>query len=381
MDVNIIEEHLAPFAMRSCNSRGRKYSEDEHPFRSAFQRDRDRVIHCTAFRRLEYKTQVFVNSEGDHFRTRLTHTLEVAQIGRTIARALGVNEDLTEAIALAHDLGHTPFGHSGEEALDLLMSAHGGFEHNAQGLRVVDFLERRYSEFPGLNLNNDVRESFAKHSTRHDFPLTHNDFDSTEQATLEAQIIVLADEIAYDNHDLDDGLASGILRWEDVSQLKIWQVIDDELGDDVWKMDPHIRRAYVIRRIINLLVTDVIEQTRNNISEFSITDIGMVRKCQQPLVSNSIDVVTMKEEMENFLNDRFYKYYTVVRMMNKAQSFLSELFNAYLMDKRMLPDEHQAHICDSGLERTVCDYIAGMTDRFAQQEYHKLFSPFERPSI
>jgi dGTPase len=362
--------------MRSAESRGRKFADSDAPYRTPFQRDRDRVIHSTAFRRLEYKTQVFVNSEGDHFRTRLTHTLEVAQISRTVARALHLNEDLTEAIALAHDLGHTPFGHSGEEALDALMSAHGGFEHNAQGLRVVDELERRYGRFPGLNLTYEVRESFAKHSTRHDFPLAHSDFTADEQATLEAQIAVIADEIAYDNHDLDDGLSSGLLDEAEVQKLGLWK----KACRDVGSVESHhtLRRAQVIRRLISILVTDAIVTSQAQIEALQIASVEDVRRQSTPLIQNSREIQEMKEELEHFLSEKFYRYFTVIRMTNKAQTFLSELFQAYVMDTRMLPPEYQDQLEGTGVERVVCDYIAGMTDRYAQQEYRRLFYPFEK---
>jgi dGTPase len=369
------EEHLAPYAQRSEETRGRVHGKEPHPFRGAFQRDRDRIIHSSAFRRLEYKTQVFVNHEGDHYRTRLTHTLEVAQISRSLARALRLNEDLTEAIALAHDLGHTPFGHSGEEALNGLMIDHGGFEHNAQGLRVVDLLEERYPDFPGLNLTFEVREGFATHSTRHDFPKESKGFDPTERPTLEAQIVSVADEIAYDNHDLDDGLTSGILREEDVSKLKIWQEVDDEDGAG---LPPKMRWARAIRRLIDMEVTDVVETTEARIRESGVKTVEDVRRHGEPLVNGSARLTTMKDDLEAYLASEFYSYYTVRRMANKARGFMEEMFQAYVRDPVMLPPENQRAVEEYGLQRTVADYLAGMTDRFAQQEYRRLFHPFER---
>ncbi len=360
--------------MRPEDSRCRVHPEAEHPYRSAFQRDRDRVIHSTAFRRLEYKTQVFVNHEGDHYRTRLTHTLEVAQISRSLARALGLNEDLTEAIALAHDLGHTPFGHAGEEALNGLMCHHGGFEHNAHGLRVVDLLERRYPDFPGLNLSFEVRESFATHSTRHEFPQPVADFPRGGMPTLEAQIVCVADEIAYDNHDLDDGLQSGVLDEADVAELRIWQTVS---ADQARNMDAQLRRAQAIRRLIDLEATDVIEQTRRNLDAGPVRTPAQVRDHGERLVGFSPGLAAMKDELEAFLHERFYRYFTVQRMSNKARAFLTDLFRAYVGHPGMLPHEHQAEVHAYGTERAVCDYIAGMTDRFAQQEYRRLFHPFE----
>ncbi|MFH0912010.1 MAG: deoxyguanosinetriphosphate triphosphohydrolase [Planctomycetota bacterium] len=365
-------------AMQPARSRGRAHPEEEHPYRDAFQRDRDRIVHSTAFRRLEYKTQVFVNYEGDHYRTRLTHTLEVAQIARSLARALGLNEDLTEAIALAHDLGHTPFGHSGEDTLSALMKDHGGFEHNAQGLRVADLLEHRYPDFLGLNLTYEVREAFATHSTRHDFPEQWADFHTDEQPTLEAQIVSVADEIAYDNHDLDDGLRSGLLREEEVGELAICRRVRESRRWREGKLAPPLRWAQIIRGLIDLEVTDVIVQSRRNLKEAGIRSVEDVRRHSSRLLQPSGELSAMKTELEDFLLERFYNSFTVRRMSNKACAFLTELFQAYVRDPSMLPPEHQVAVEDYGVERAVCDYIAGMTDRFAQQEYRKLFHPFER---
>jgi dGTPase len=373
-----LEGQLAPCAMRSAASRGRRHDEPEHAYRTPFQRDRDRIVHSTAFRRLEYKTQVFVNHEGDHYRTRLTHTLEVAQIARSLARALGLNEDLTEAVALAHDLGHTPFGHAGEEALNLLMAKHGGFEHNAHGLRVVDELEHRYPAFAGLNLTEEVRESFLTHSTRHDTPVRGGDAAVPGHASLEAQLVAVADEIAYDNHDLDDGLSSGILGEGDVGALGIWQRVADPQAAELAALPPRMRWAQVIRRLIDLEVTDVIEETRRRIATAGVESAAAVQAHPQRLVGFSPELVALKDELEAFLYERFYQHYTVRRMMNKATAFLTEMFGAYLADPRMLPPEHQAAAETYGAERAVCDYVAGMTDRFAQQEYRRLFHPFER---
>jgi dGTPase len=372
------EEALAPYAARAAESRGRVHGEPPHPFRPLYQRDRDRIVHSTAFRRLEYKTQVFVNREGDHYRTRLTHTLEVAQIGRTLARALGLNEDLTEAVALAHDLGHTPFGHSGEEALNLLMKEHGGFEHNLQGLRVVDVLEKRYPGFPGLNLSYEVREAFARHSTRWDAPGVSESFDPGEAALLEVQVTLLADEIAYDNHDIDDGLFSGILREEDLRELALWRRAMEAVGDAYGEMPPPMRRASGVRALINLLATDVVESTRTNLERMGIRSLRDVRAARGPVVTNSPEIHAAKRELEDFLHERFYRHYRVVRMAEKAQAFLRELFTAFVQEPKLLPPDFQAAVGPESVHRVVCDYIAGMTDRFAEQEYNALFQPFVR---
>ncbi len=371
------EERLAPYAMVSAASRGRAHAEPDHPFRPLYQRDRDRIIHCTAFRRLEYKTQVFVNHEGDHYRTRLTHTLEVAQISRTIARALALNEDLTEAIALAHDLGHTPFGHCGEDVLARLMHEHGGFEHNQQGLRVVDELERRYPAFPGLNLSYEVREAFVRHSTRHDFPAVPPEFQREEGILLEVQTTIVADEIAYDNHDIDDGLSSGILREEELREMTLWRLAIEACGETYDTLPAEMRRAAGVRSLINLLVTDVIDAARERLAAGGIETIADVRASRAMLIAPSAKVAPLKRELEQFLMERFYRHHRILRMARKAQRFLRELFNAYAGDPVLLPEEHQQRVAEFGRERAVCDYVAGMTDRYAEQECRNLFHPFE----
>lgn len=370
------EAWLAPYAARSATSRGRRFDEPEHPFRPRYQRDRDRIVHSTAFRRLEYKTQVFVNHEGDHYRTRLTHTLEVAQIGRTLARALSLNEDLVEAIALAHDLGHTPFGHSGEAALNRLMRDHGGFEHNMQGLRVVDLLERRYPDFAGLNLTYEVREAFLRHNTRHDRPAPDQGLFEEEGALLEVQITLLADEIAYDNHDIDDGLYAGILREEELRELSLLRAALAGWRDDLDGMAPDLRRCLLVRRLINFLVTDLLETSRGAIAAAGVETVADVRACRAPLIRLSPEVAAMKHELETHLMTRFYRHYRVMRMAKKAQRFLRELFTAYANDPIIMPHDYQDRIKEHGLHRTVCDYISGMTDRYAEDEYGKLFHPF-----
>ena len=367
---------LAPYAQRSGESRGRKHPEPEHPDRSAYQRDRDRVVHSTAFRRLEYKTQVFVNHEGDHYRTRLTHTVEVSQIARTIARALAVNEDLVEAVALAHDLGHTPFGHSGEDALHELMADHGGFEHNLHGLRVVDVLEHRYVRFPGLNLTYETREGIAKHQTDYDHPQCE-DFDPASRPLLEHQIVDASDGLAYSCHDLDDGLASGLLNERELREAPLADEAFARADRDA--PDPgRRRRAFVVRYLINLLVTDLLTETARRIEEQGIGTVEDVRRAPERLVGFSEAVAARKKGLDAFLFDRLYRHHRVCRAANKARLFVKRLFQAYTEDPHILPDEYQARVESEGLERVVCDYIAGMTDRYAQKEYNRLFMPFGR---
>ncbi len=371
------EAQLAPYAARSAASRGRTHAEPEHAFRPLYQRDRDRVIHSTAFRRLEYKTQVFVNHEGDYYRTRLTHTLEVSQISRTIARALRLNEDLTEAVALAHDLGHTPFGHAGEDVLNELLAAHGGFEHNRQGLRVVDLLERRYAAFPGLNLSYEVREAFVRHSSRAT-SAPPDEFAAGASPLLEVQATILADEIAYDNHDIDDGLCSGIIKESDLAGTALWRRALDLIGPSQAELEPDLRRAEAIRRLINLLVTDAVDTTRREIERLKLTGPEEVRACPERVVKLSPPIAAAKTELERFLFENFYRHHRVLRMASKCRRFLRELFAAYQAEPSLLPEELRRAAAERGLERTVGDYLAGMTDRHAEDEYRKLFLPFEK---
>lgn len=369
---------LAPYAMKSHNTRGRAYPEKEHPYRSAYQRDRDRIIHSAAFRRLEYKTQVFVIHEGDYYRTRLTHTLEVSQIARTIANALGLNVDLTEAIALAHDLGHTPFGHSGEDALDELMSGCGGFNHNLQGLRVVDTLEERYPNFPGLNLTWEVREGIIKHSSAFDRAVRPPEFAPEEQPTLEAQIADIADEIAYDNHDLDDGLTSGLLRESDLKKLPLWKKICDEISRKYVKIDEVKRKHAIINALIGLQVTDLLRQSEKNISRLKLKSCLDAKRLEQKIVNFSPLMRQLRSPLRALLMENLYHHYRVVRMSNKAKRFIGELFAIYVEKPQALPANIQNRIPRDGIERSVCDYIAGMTDRYALDEYKKLFDPYEK---
>ena len=378
IDLEKAEELLAPYAQKSKNSRGRRYKEGEHGYRSCYQRDKDRVIYSTAFRRLEYKTQVFVNHEGDYYRTRLTHTLEVAQIAKSIARALRLNEDLVEAISLAHDLGHTPFGHSGEDALRELMKDYGGFDHNAQGLRVVDVLEERYPEFPGLNLTYEVREGIIRHSTVYDIPRPIAPFASTASPMLEIQVVDIADEIAYDNHDLDDGITSKLIREEDLKAVPIWARREKEIHKAYPKIKDEVRKYQIIRSMINEQITDILEQTESNIKRYKIKKASDVTKLPSRIVGFSKPMAALRKPMREFLQKNLYEHYRVVRMSNKAYRFLTALFNVYLDKPEQLPPSTYARLKSEEKHQVVCDYIAGMTDRYALDEYKKFFEPYER---
>ncbi len=372
------EEILAPYAMKSRDSRGRDYPEDEHPYRTAFQRDRDRVIHTTAFRRLEYKTQVFIVYEGDYYRTRLTHTIEVAQIGRTLARALRCNEDLVEAIAMAHDMGHTPFGHAGEHALNDLMSDRGGFDHNHQGLRIVQKLESRYVDFPGLNLTWEAREGMIKHASEYDMGDELDErfaaFEPARAATLEGQLINAADEIAYNTHDLDDGLRAGLIRPEELDEVELWRELRAEISEPFSEKIRH----RLIRRLINKEVSDVLQTTAQRIEDFSVNSAEEVHNLRDNLVIFSAEMSRKNRELKDFLMARLYRHYRVIRMAVKARRIIEELFAAYVSCPEQLPPATQELLEHRDLHRVVCDYIAGMTDRFALEEYKKLFDPFER---
>ncbi|MBL7084745.1 MAG: deoxyguanosinetriphosphate triphosphohydrolase [Candidatus Omnitrophica bacterium] len=366
---------LADCAMKSKDSKGRVHPEPEHPYRTAFQRDRDRIIHSTAFRRLEYKTQVFVNYEGDYYRTRLTHTLEVTQIARTIARALRLNEDLVEAAALAHDLGHTPFGHAGEDTLHKLMQEHGGFEHNRQGLRVVDYLEQRYPDFKGLNLTWELREGILKHTTAYDHPEI-KEFKNFKSATLEAQVVDVADEIAYDSHDLDDGITSKVIDVADLSQIRLWQKAQEQISKKYPRLKNEIQKYQVVKFLINLQVQEIIEQTELTLSREKIHSVNEVRG-HEKLVLFSPELNKERKQLRDFLNQKLYQHYKVVRMSNKARRFIRELFQCYVSNPEQLPPTSQGRVEEEGVYRVVCDYIAGMTDRYAQNEYRRLFQPYE----
>lgn len=372
-DLEAIEDQvLAPYAQRSRLSRGRLHPEPEHAYRTAFQRDRDRILHTTAFRRLKHKTQVFIITEGDYYRTRLTHTLEVAQIGRTIARALGVNEDLVEAICLAHDLGHPPFGHAGEQALNRLMQDHGGFEHNAQSFRIVTHLERRYPEFRGLNLTYEVLEGLVKHETEYDHPMIR-DFEPHRRPTLEGQIANLADELAYTAHDLDDGLRAGLILPESLEGLVLWEELRRSIGWDGKGFNDLIRYR-LVRRLIGIMVTDVITATDQRLQELQPRSPDELRDHPTPIVGFSEAMAGKVRELKAFLYRRLYRHPYVVRMQTKAERIVEALFRAYLQEPEQLPYWVQDRIREEGdLHRVVCDYIAGMTDRFALAEYRRLY--------
>ncbi len=369
---------LAPYAVKSGNSRGRRYKEKEHPYRSVYQRDRDRIVYSTAFRRLEYKTQVFVNHEGDHYRTRLTHTLEVAQIAKTIAKALRLNTDLVDAIALAHDLGHTPFGHSGEDALGELMVNHGGFDHNSQGLRVVDLLEEIYPDFPGLNLTYEVREGIIKHSTPFDKPRPYIPFESKGSPLLEVQVVDIADEIAYDNHDLDDGLTSGLIAEEKLDGVDLWKNASRFFREKYPKASKKIRKSQIIRSLINMQVTDLIRNTEKRIQKFKIQSPAHVRKFPERIVAFSREMEALRKPLREFLTKNLYHHYRVIRMSNKAYRFIKDLFEAYIQNPEQLPSSQAKRLKKEGKHRVVCDYIAGMTDRYALDEYKKFFDPYKK---
>ncbi|MEE9591738.1 MAG: deoxyguanosinetriphosphate triphosphohydrolase [Thermodesulfobacteriota bacterium] len=371
-------ERLAPYAMKSKDSKGRRFKEPEHPFRSAFQRDRDRIIHCNAFRRLEYKTQVFVYHEGDHYRTRLTHTIEVAQISRSIARALGINEDLSEAIALAHDLGHPPFGHTGEEVLNHLMEGYGGFEHNLQSLRIVENLERRYPAFRGLNLTWEAREGIVRHSSEHDRPEVLKEYQPEKAPCLEAQIVDIADEIAYNNHDIDDGLSSSMLDLKDMEDVELWQRNYERIKERHPGGDFKINKAQTIISIINKQVTDLVNEILKNVKDHNIRSAEDIREIGYPLASFSGVMKKKNGELKKFLRENLYNHHRVIRMADKARRILKNLFTVYSREPRLLPPHVYAYMEQTGKERLICDYIAGMTDRFALDEYKRLFDPYER---
>jgi dGTPase len=372
----IENQALAPYGIHSMASKGRAFDEDEPGYRTAFQRDRDRILHTTAFRRLEYKTQVFINYEGDYYRTRLTHTLEVAQIGRTISRALGANEDLIEAICLAHDLGHSPFGHSGESALNRLMKDHGGFDHNKQSLRIVTKLEQRYPDFPGLNLTWEVREGIVKHETEYDVS-DSSDYDPDLRGHLEAQIANAADEIAYTAHDLDDGLRSGMITPAMLEGISLREILAESVG---WQgVLDDLSRHRLIRRLIGIQVTDMIEATSDRLRNSAVTSVDEVQRLDYNVIGFSEELYRRNRELKDFLYANLYRHSRVVRMQVKAERLLGDLFQAFRDEPAILPQHVQNRIDERGLERTICDHIAGMTDRYAVEEHKKLFDPAIKP--
>ncbi|HEY5669666.1 MAG TPA: deoxyguanosinetriphosphate triphosphohydrolase [Anaerolineales bacterium] len=371
------DQTLAPYACRSKDSKGRAYPEDEPEYRTAFQRDRDRILHTTAFRRLEYKTQVFINYEGDYYRTRLTHTLEVSQIGRTIARTLGANEDLLEAICLAHDLGHPPFGHSGETILARLMQEHGGFDHNKQSLRIITQLEGRYPDFPGLNLTWEVREGIVKHESEYD-TADASEYNPDLRGHLEAQIANVADELAYTTHDLDDGLRSGMITPHMLEGITLWEILAESVGWSSPVLDD-LTRHRLIRRLIGLEVTDLVNATHARLQQSNVKSVKDLQSLSYNVISFSEDMHRRNRQLKDFLYNHLYRHHRVVRMAVKAERIISDLFHAYCSEPAILPGHIQEFIEERGLERTICDYIAGMTDRFAMDEHQKLFEPSTKP--
>jgi len=363
--------------MHSSDSLGRQHPQKESEFRTPFQRDRDRIIHSTAFRRLEYKTQVFVNHEGDHYRTRLTHTLEVSQISRSIARSLGLNEDLVECIALAHDLGHPPFGHAGEDALDELMSEEGGFNHNRQTLRVVDRLEKRYPGFDGLNLSWEIRESIAKHCPGRKFSI-NPEFQPELQPLLEAQLVDIADSLAYDNHDIDDGLRSDFIRVEELREVRLWREVENEVLTREGEINDKLRNARVVARLIDRQVRDLGEATAKRIEGENIRSVDDVRRAGRYLIGFSSPLMERIRELEDFLQEKLYRHWRVLKMAEKAKRFINQIFREFERNPLQLPPGFQSHLSKKSRKRVICDYIAGMTDRYCQDEYKRLFYPFER---
>jgi dGTPase len=374
---NMESQQLAPYGMRNKNSRGRLFPEDEPVDRTRYQRDRDRILHTTAFRRLEYKTQVFINYEGDYYRTRLTHTLEVAQIGRTIARAIGANEDLTEAICLAHDLGHPPFGHSGEAILGRLMRDNGGFEHNKQSFRIVTELENRYPEFPGLNLSYEVLEGLVKHETEYDIS-DARDFNPDLRGDIEAQIANVADELTYTAHDLDDGLRSGMITASMLSGIALWEIVLKSIEWEGGELTD-LTRHRIVRRLIGIEVNDLIHATDQRLRESGVRSVDELQRLPYNVVGFSDDNRRRNRELKDFLYNNLYRHYRVMRMAVKAEQIVTALFNTYCSEPMILPKHVQELTAKYGLERTVCDYIAGMTDRFAIEEHSKLFDPTKLP--
>ncbi|NLA80315.1 MAG: deoxyguanosinetriphosphate triphosphohydrolase [Chloroflexi bacterium] len=366
------DRNLAPYAIRSKDSRGRKFPEEEADFRTRYQRDRDRILHTTAFRRLEYKTQVFIIHEGDYYRTRLTHSLEVAAIGRSLARSLGANEDLTETICLAHDLGHPPFGHSGETVLARLMMDHGGFNHNHQSVRIVTELEQRYPDFSGLNLSWEVLEGMIKHETDYD-TADASEYAPPLRGHLEAQLANVADELAYTTHDLDDGLRSGLITPSQLDGIAIWEIVNESLGRRKSDTLDELSRHQLIRRLIGFEMTDLIHSIDRYLRRSKANSPQELQALPYNVVGFSEDMHRRNRELKDFLFEKLYRHYRVVRMQTKAERIISELFNLYVNTPSALPDSVQLSIPVKGLELTVCDYIAGMTDRFAIDEYKRLF--------
>lgn len=360
---------LAPYASCAADSRGRMYETAQHPLRTAFQRDRDRIIHSAAFRRMEYKTQVFIPHETDHYRTRLTHTIEVAQISRTLARILRLNEDLVEAIALVHDVGHTPFGHSGEDVLDDLLKEFGGFNHNRQSLKIVDILEQRYENHPGLNLSYEVREGIVKHETKNH--TVSSDFNPDERSSLEASLVDIADEITYNAHDIDDGLSSGIITPDDLRQLGFWKYLQlGKLVENLSEEDDRQRYA-LIRSLLDFMVTDLVNETKLRLVRYDIKSIKDVRNCQVKLCGYSDANAIIVGDIKQFLNQKLYKDQKLLDMADWAEEILKLIFTTLMQDTSILPSRFKAMLAHEQKEIVIADYIAGMTDRYAETMYGK----------
>ena len=366
---------LASYAVKSVDSRGRQHKEKEHPYRTRFQRDRDRVIHSSAFRRLEYKTQVFVYHEGDYYRTRLTHSMEVAQIARSICKSMQLNEDLAESIALSHDLGHPPFGHTGQKILNGLLKNHGGFEHNKQGLRVVRLLEKRYPEFSGLNLTWELQEGISKHSTDTDNPIMR--VKGYNFPSLEAQVVDCADGIAYNAHDLDDGITSELLNLEQVRKLALWREHEKGLDLKYKNLDFKLKKYQIVRQIINDLISDFRKTTLKNLKASKIQSVDDVRCAKKRMAGFSALMSKKNGELKKFLHKNLYNHRKVKRMEFKSEMCLTGLFNAFIANSALLPESVQRDGDNDSLQRRICDYISGMTDRYAISEYKKLYSPGE----
>jgi dGTPase len=370
------ESYLAPYASKSSQTRGRVHPEEEHPYRTAYTRDRDRIIHSSAFRRLEYKTQVFVYHEGDYYRTRLTHTLEVAQIARIIGRALNLNEDLCEAIALSHDIGHPPFGHSGETALNELMRDDGGFEHNVHTLRIIDKIERRYKDFRGINLTWETREAVAKHSKAASHP-TLAAFNQFPNPSIEAQATDAADSIAYVSHDMDDGLKSGLITADMLEEVEIWRTAREKAKVS-GALSSDMANYQVIRNIIEAQVSDLVRQTEENIKRLSIASPDGARKAAEKVAEFSAGMTKLRGELREFLRTKMYKHSKIIRMEDKAYRVVEGLFRAYDKRPELLPEHVQKRLAEVGRRQLISDYVAGMTDRFALEDHRKLYDPMYR---
>ncbi len=372
----------ASYAANPQQSLGRTYLERSSNSRSEFQRDRDRIIHSTAFRRLEYKTQVFVNHEGDLYRTRLTHSIEVSQIARSVARILQLDEDLTEAIALAHDLGHTPFGHAGQDALNTCMQSFGGFEHNLQSLRVVDHLEKKYADFDGLNLSFETREGILKHCSLKNAKQLGDvglRFIKKQQPSLEAQLTNIADQIAYNHHDIDDGLRSGLISVEQLCEIELFSIQYQKVKQKYPKLEITRQIHEIIRRMIGSQIKDLVKTSQKNIANAGVKTIEEVRT-SEALICSSEEIIKQNQQLKNFLRQNLYYHHKVYRMTRKAHQIIEALFDTFLEDNRLLPPEHQSYANTAlqkegktGQARIIADYIAGMTDRYAINEHHKLF--------